>query len=325
MSIKSTFRAMTSMGRFPAILLGGVVAFANLAAHADEAVPAPAIESPAFEAGAEIAALPVMQVGRAHLPTVLSADDIHRYQRIFAFQDKGDWGRADKEIAKLEDRLLVGHVLAQRYLHPTHYRSKYVELKDWLAEYSDLHYAEQIYKLALKRRPANWKYPTKPQTGKPHYETTRQTNVQEKPPGKNLSRSQRIKVARYKINIRSHLRRGHTLEVKRLLDNGEVKKLFSAYDMDWARERLARGYFMAGRDDMAVEWSVKAAARSGKYLPNAHWTAALAYWRLGDMEQAAVHFEKAAEFDRSPWTHTASAFWAARANLIARHPERVMG
>lgn len=317
MSIKSTFRTMTVMGRFSAVLLSSVVAFASLSAHADEAVPA-------AQTSGEIAALPVMQVGRAHLPTVLSVDDIHRYQRIFALQDKGNWGKADKEIAKLEDRVLMGHVLAQRYLHPTAYRSKYVELKDWLAEYNDLHYAGQIYKLAMSRRPANWKLPAKPQVGKALYEARQLGTPQAKPPSKSLSKSQRSKVARYKLNIRSYLRRGHTLEAKRLLDNGEVKKLFSAYDMDWARERLARGYFMAGRDDMAVEWSVKAAARSGKYLPNAHWTAALAYWRLGDMEQAAAHFEKAAEFDRSPWTHTASAFWAARANLIARRPERVM-
>lgn len=317
MSIKSTFRAMTFMGCFSAVLLGGISFF--------EGVPARAADIEAFaELPSEIASMPVMQVGRAHLPTVLSNEDTRRYQRIFAFQNKADWAKADQEIAKLDDRVLMGHVLAQRYLHPTAYRSKYVELKDWLDEYSDLHDAGQIYKLALTRRPANYKYPTKPQTGNAYYEAPRQTNAQAKPPGKNLSREQRSKVAQYKINIRSHLRRGHTLEVKRLLDNGEVQKLFSAYDMDWARERLARGYFMAGRDDLAVEWSVKA-TRSGKYLPNAHWTAALAYWRLGEFEEAAGHFEKAAQFDASPWTHSASAFWAARAHLIARHPERVMG
>ena len=51
----------------------------------------------------------------------------------------------------------MGHVMAQRYLHPTKYQSRYKELKAWMAEYADLHYARQIYKLALRRKPKNWR------------------------------------------------------------------------------------------------------------------------------------------------------------------------
>ena len=40
------------------------------------------------------------------------------------------WQEADAEIAKLKDRTLIGHVLAQRYLHPNKYRSRYKELYD---------------------------------------------------------------------------------------------------------------------------------------------------------------------------------------------------
>jgi len=312
MMMKSAIRALGRTLGISAALLGAACA----SAWADDVVPAQQ---------QELAALPVMQVGRAQLPAVLNAADVNHYQRIFAFQEKGDWRRADKEIAKLGDRVLMGHVLAQRYLHPTKYRSKYKELKTWLAQYNDHHYAKQLYKLALKRRPANWKYPTRPESGRALYRASSKSTVQAKAPVKKLSRNDRRKVYRYKITIKTHLRKGHTLAAKRLIKTAEVKKLFSAYDMDWARERLARGYFMAGRDDMAIEWATPAAKRSGKYLPQAHWTSALAYWRLGDMEQSAAHFEKAAEFDPSPWTHTASAFWAARAHLVARNPERVMG
>lgn len=313
MAIKSVFRALA----VSAALMGVAAVPAWAPAWAGDAVQSGAKQT-------ELAALPVMRVGRAELPAVLSAADAEHYQRIFALQEKGVWGKADKEIAKLEDRVLMGHVMAQRYLHPTKYRSKYKELKGWLAEYNDHHYAPQLYKLALKRRPANWKYPTKPEIGRALYKAPTQTDVKASPPRKKLTRSQRRKVYRYKIQIKTHLRKGHTKAAKQLLANGEVKKLFSTYDMDWARERLARGYFMAGRDQWAVEWAEGAAKRSGPYLPQAHWTAALAHWRLGNVEQAAAHFEKSAEYDSSPWTHSASAFWAARAHLVARHPERVM-
>ena len=51
----------------------------------------------------------------------LNEEDIARYQHIFAFQDTGDWNAADEEIKKLHDLRLMGHVLYQRYMHPTKY------------------------------------------------------------------------------------------------------------------------------------------------------------------------------------------------------------
>ncbi|MCK4940091.1 MAG: lytic transglycosylase domain-containing protein, partial [Rhodospirillaceae bacterium] len=230
----------------------------------------------------------------------------------------------DKLIKVLDDKLLMGHVLAQRYLHPTKYRSKYKELKAWMAEYSDHHYARQIYKLALRRRPANWKKPKRPMAGRNLTPASAlETEAYAKPKVKKLSRSQRREVRRLKIRIRDRLRRGHTLAVKKMLGDKNLKRLFSDYDMDWAIARLAKGYFMDGRDVWAVEWAEKAARRSGKFLPEAHWTAGLALWRRGEFLRAADNFEKAAEFDRAPWTHSASAFWAARAYLVARKPEKV--
>ena len=273
----------------------------------------------------EIASVPVMQVGKAQLPTVLSASDTNLYRKIFAVQKNGDWRKADKLIKKLEDRLLMGHVMAQRFLHPTKYRSKYKELKTWLGEYNDHHYAPQLYKLALRRRPANWKYPSKPKYGRALYSAPNKTKdkVLEKPKRKKLTRSQRRRVARMKITIKTHLRKGHTLAVKRLLATSEANKLFDNYNMDWARARLAKGYFMAGRDEWAVEWAEKSAKRSGKFLSSAHWTAAMAHWRLGNIDKAGVHFEKSAQYDDSSWSSAASSFWAARAYLIIRKPEKV--
>ena len=70
-------------------------------------------------------------------PTVLSAADIDRYRKIKTLQEAGKWSSADKVIAGLENRILMGHVQFQRYMHPKKYRSKYVELKGWLDKYAD--------------------------------------------------------------------------------------------------------------------------------------------------------------------------------------------
>jgi len=309
MAVRPFFRAIT----VAASVLGAVVTMSSLCLAQDGGD------------GEEVASLPAVQSGQVALPSVLSAEDAEHYRKIFALQQKGAWAKADREIKKLSDRVLMGHVLAQRYLHPTKYRSKYKELKAWMAKYADHHYARQIYKLALKRRPANYKYPNKPKVGRALYQASKTSEGVDKPKRKHLTRAQRRRVARLKVTIKSHLRKGHTLAVKKLIRSAQVKKLFDAYNMDWARGRLAKGYFMAGRDAWAVEWAEKAAKRSGKYLSSLHWTAGLAQWRLGQFDKAAEHFELSAKYDPSPWTHSASAFWAARAHLISRRPERVMG
>ena len=221
-----TFR---SIG-FAAALVGGVVASAY----------GPTWANDAQQGGEQLALVPaLMQVGGVELPTVLSAQDADLYRKIFQVQKNDDWRAADKFIKQLDDRLLLGHVMAQRYLHPTKYRSKYKELKGWLAEYGDHHDARQLYKLALKRRPSNWKYPTKPQYGRALYVQPVKAKVLEKPKRKALTRKQRRRVARLKIDVRSHLRKGHTLAVKRLLESAEVKNLFDAYNTDWTRARLS--------------------------------------------------------------------------------------
>ena len=257
------------------------------------------------------------------VPAVLSAEDVARYQKIFALQKKGDWHKADDQIKQLEDRVLMGHVLAQRYLHPTKYRSKYKELKDWMAEYADLHYASQIYKLALRRKPANWKSPKRPA---PTNRASSQTGDEyQDPPGqKRLSKKQYRLMTANMRKLRGYLRRGATKSAKTLIQSEEIKHLFRQIDYDRAQARLAFGYFVDGRDQWAVDWAARAIKGSGRYVPEAHWTAGLASWRLGNFGQAAEHFAAAADgADRSSWTVSQAAFWAARAHLVARTPGKV--
>ena len=257
------------------------------------------------------------------LPPTLSETDAGLYKKIFAVQKKGDWKQADRLIKQLGDPVLMGHVKAQRYLHPTRYRSTYKELKDWMQDHADLHYAAQIYKLALKRRPQNWKRPRPPIPVSGLNRTV--IEASDAPPGqKRLSKKERRLVRAYMWKIRGHLRRGWTKAVKDLILTKEIKNLFPQLEYDRARARLAFGYFGDGRDDWAIEWAEKAIKGSGRWVPQAHWTAGLANWRLGRHAEAARHFEAITKgVDRSAWTQSQAAFWAARAHLVARNPERV--
>jgi len=278
--------------------------------------------SPAVAPYETVSVLPVAAVRELDLPSVLSEADVRRYRKIFAVQEPGDWKAADKLIKELENPLLLGHVMSQRYLHPTKYRSRYKELKAWMDKYADHPEARRIYKLALRRKPSNWRAPKKPATvaRTASAETTARIRV----PGKRLKKKDRRRVRQLKRLVRSHLRYGHTLSAKRLIQSKELKHLFSIPEQDEARARLGRGYFSDGRDDWALKWAGDAADRSGKYVPDAHWMAGLAAWRLDRKEVAARHFEAAADLsDGSDWLHTAAAFWAARAYLVTRQPAKV--
>jgi soluble lytic murein transglycosylase len=62
----------------------------------------------------------------------MSDADARTYQAIFDYQEEGKIEAADRQIIRLHDRRLMGHVLYQRYMHAD-YKSGFDELHDWLA------------------------------------------------------------------------------------------------------------------------------------------------------------------------------------------------
>src|SRR4051812_37124848 len=78
------------------------------------------------------------------LPSILSVHDTSLYQAIFRVQKKADWSKADVMIKQLSNKLLLGHVLAQRYLS-NHFEATSKQLADWLNQYNDLPQASAIY------------------------------------------------------------------------------------------------------------------------------------------------------------------------------------
>ncbi len=109
--------------------------------------PAGAAE-PAGDAGR-----PATTPALRELPQILGEADVRRYRRIFELGEAGAWDRVDALIGKLDNDILVGHALAQRYLHPSEYWTPFREAKAWMAEYHDLPYAPRLYRLAQQRRP----------------------------------------------------------------------------------------------------------------------------------------------------------------------------
>lgn len=89
----------------------------------------------------------------AVLPNILSRKDIALYQAIFKAQKASDLKAADEAISQLDNKLLLGHVLAERYLN-RRYHAATEELAQWLNQYNDHPEAPEIYAYAIAKSPA---------------------------------------------------------------------------------------------------------------------------------------------------------------------------
>jgi soluble lytic murein transglycosylase len=257
----------------------------------------------------------------ASIPQPLSKADAALYRQIFAAQENGSWRRADRLIKKLSNRLLLGHVQAQRYLHRTHYRSRYPELAAWLKDYADHPDARRIYKLALSRKPRRYRAPRRPVLPKRtiYSESGNGGIVRSGQRGLRYSRTAK----RLHSQVRRLVRRQRLTSAENLIKQRRFRRLGQAH-VDIARMRIGSGWFYLGEDRKAFNTASKAAHRSGIYYPLGHWYAGLASYRSGRYVNAADHFQAmAATGGLSRWSQSAAAFWAARANLVARRPDRV--
>ena len=206
---------------FPLALVFFALGAGTIPGLADDGPGRPSsLETAALTPGLDEAA------GWALLPRVLARADAERYVDIFRLQDGGRWKEADRLITVLDDRLLMGHVLAQRYLHPTKYRSRYKELKAWMALYADHPDARRIYKLALRRKPKNWRAPVPPIVVRPAAAAAgRQAGTG---PRKGLTAKQRRRAAQHIKRIHWYLRKGWTKAAKQMLRTSEVKALLES-------------------------------------------------------------------------------------------------
>jgi soluble lytic murein transglycosylase len=257
----------------------------------------------------------------ADLPSVLAAGEAQRYRHIFGLQGTGQWAAADREIALLKDKQLLGAVEAQRYLHP-HWRPRYAELSRWLALHADEPGAKAIYALALKHQPAAAAPPAKPIAAPLLVrdladETSGATAAPT--PHKSLTALERRRADLLQEEIRG-LAFADPRRAQRTLDSDEAARLLDADDIDELRTVVADGYLAAGQAQQAL--ALSASPHSAVYAPMAHWQAGLAAWRLGQLGQARGHFQAVARAQGvSSRATAAAAYWAARVELRSGRPE----
>ena len=265
--------------------------------------------------------------GFGDIPGVLLPSDVDRYRRIFALQEDGDWAAAQREIGQLHNPILLGHVLAQKYLHPTKYRSKFKELRDWMADFADHPQARRIHWLAGRRMAKGARAAKRPVVfGAIPIAWATDRVAEPAVKTKSLSKAQRREARRIKANVRRRVNRGWPTGARKVLAQPRARQLLTTVEFDKARRDIAKGYFIAGKDEEALASADRAIVSSGDAVPLAAWWGGLAAWRLGRYEDALRHFGALAlSQSASDWNVAAGAYWAGRAAVVARHPSEVSG
>ena len=239
----------------------------------------------------------------------LSDGDVERYADIFSLQEAGLWQDADVLIRDVEDRRLIGHVLFQRYMHPTDWTASYGQLRDWLASYGDHPGADRVYELALSRRPSGAARPTVPADAEAVYGRVERFGVPRCAAADIGDRGRQLlrRIMRHRMEDRPD----RALDYLEASGGGVTQTTY-----DRLLSQVAAGFFYDGQVTDALDHARAAAERSGGRAPIGYWITGMASWWLGDYGEAAAAFEGFADAEcASAWGRAAGAYWAARSHL----------
>ena len=262
----------------------------------------------------------------ATLPQPLGSFDVAQYSRLLKLQKDGKMKQAIREMGRIKDPVLKGHVLAQRYLHPTAWRSSYKELSGWLKLYNDHPDASRLYWLAKRRKPKNARSPKSPKPGYLNgYGQAGSYGYVPRIPASNAGRASPTRTATIARDVRRAIRKGWPSGALNILAKPQNRRYLTRDEEGQLRGEVAHAYFIFGVDAKAIRQARYAIANGRDHADLAYWAGGLAAWRSGQIDLAGSFFRDLAEMDDvHPGRRSAAAFWAHRVELRLGRPLQAM-
>jgi soluble lytic murein transglycosylase-like protein len=299
--------------------------------------PAPSAPAPSAPAPVTLKTEPATAANDKRLAEalkILSAADADRYARIFDLQKRKRFADAEQLMRQTDNDLLKGYVLFQLYTGQYNYRATYAELAKWMSHYPDMPGADIIYKAALRIQPRHKKKapPLLPPLSiySPALAIQKPEPPMLVPDEEGLPvvapqyTSQRHEASRVKALVHAFLEKSDPQHAEEKLMATSSRDALSKTEFARTLAAIASSYFRNGYDQKALALADISAPDIQGLSPLADWVGGLAAWKLNDCASAAKHFENVAhESSASRWQLSAGAFWAARARLLCRQPERV--
>ena len=249
----------------------------------------------------------------AALPQLLSADERGYYASLFAAIEARNWDRVEVMLAGRSEGPLHGAALAAYYLHPESPRIELPRIEAWLARYAQLPQAEAMVRLGQTRGLEN----------PPRLPGAR--DLVRQPGSSKRIRPGTINDGTMPASVRAAILEHITNDDPdgaRLLLDGVDATLSPQARAEW-RYRVAWSYYIENQDTQA--WALADTVRdngSGPWVAEGDWAAGLAAWRLGDCDRAAEAFQRSAAVSTNPNLTAAAHYWASRALIRCRFPEK---
>ena len=265
--------------------------------------------APAFaEAGG-----PAGSVRRSSIPTVLSETERSAYREIFAAIRAADWTAATAKLDAMGQGPLHALARAELYLAKGSPKVELEPLLALIAKAPEMPQAAQLGRLAITRGAVELPYIAQPQElkwqgGQPRRSRVR--SVSGDPIATELeSLVQPLIVADRPSEAETYL-----LEWQdRLTPQARTEY----------QQRIAWSYYLLGLDADALRLAGLARGGVGEWALQGEWVAGLAAWRSGDCNEAASSFAAVGARTTDPELSAAGHYWAARADMKCRRPERV--
>ncbi|WP_199503305.1 lytic transglycosylase domain-containing protein [Qipengyuania sp. YIM B01966] len=248
----------------------------------------------------------------SQVPTLLSAADRDYYSELFRAIDRSDWSRVGAMLAQRGDGPLHQVARAEYYLASGSPRVEAPAIEAWLAGGRELPQANALVTLGQRRGlsvspalPAEQSF-------------VRQGSITKRTMPRAVADG--TMPATVSTAILDRIKNDDPDGARLLLD-GVDAGLSPAARAEW-RQRVAWSYYIENNDPAALAMAQTARSGSGAWVAEGDWVAGLAAWRLGDCAQAAEGFERAARAAENPELGAAAYYWASRAQIRCRAPEK---
>ena len=249
---------------------------------------------------------------RTAAPRQLDQQAREYYAAVFAAIDRQDWGGAQALLAQRPGGLLHPVAYAELYTAANSPRVELAQIEAWLQTGRNLPQAAQLARLGL----------TRGATSLPGLRAARQFYGTGSAPRRTRPRS--VEDGTMPTSISAAIQERITNDDPdgaRLILDGIDASLSAEARAEW-RQKVAWSYYIENRDPEALAQAATVAQGSGAWVAEGDWTMGLAAWRLGDCAQAGQAFERAAFGAQNPELRAAAYYWAGRAALRCRTPER---
>lgn len=241
-------------------------------------------------------------------PHPLTSEDARKVRIIFDLQRKGDFQNAIIKTAKINNNLLLGDILADRYLNPK-YLPDAGELRSWLKNFSSYVDAQAIAKRLTTIDPKSTNPIIHPALvlGKETARINLPMDEEADPITTTFKRN--ILLDRTIYERAKQGLNGAKSALALIKATPGMTDLYAAQ----LQAEIAMQLFSIGENEFALQIAQKAFSLSQGRIGLAGYTAGLIAWKMQKNDLAFYLFEKAAQSDlTSPSIRAACFFWAAR-------------